>query len=466
MSGLVSLVGAGSGAPEYLTRLGARRLSEADVVFYDRLVDPELLHLAPQAELIDVGKLPRFHKVKQGRIEQLLIDHARQNKRVVRLKAGDPYVFGRGGEEGERLAAAGIDFEVVPGITSAIAGLAAAGIPITHRDYASSFHIITGHRQKVNGGLNWANIAQQEGTLVFLMGMSQLPQIVAELRQHGKAATTPVAIIQWATHWNQRVVTAPLAKIVSTVRQQKIGAPSLIVVGDVVKLRRVLQAPATPLTGKHILIPAAQPSRLAELLTDRGAFVGRFERSTPQSLPLKLPDFTAYQTLVVTDTVAFAQLQQQLLAAQQDLRVLAHLYLVATSQRVAKGLQKYGLLADACTPLAQLDLSAPALLIIGAAPAQSTQGATWLATYQHRLPTQDQLRPRQYQAAIFPSTQAVADLFNSVAPSQRQQLQQLPSFAMGDQVAAALIAQGVQRVYGSQPSYAKVLEKIERWCQV
>jgi uroporphyrinogen III methyltransferase/synthase len=154
-----------------------------------------------------------------------------------------------------------------------------------------------------------------------------------------------------------------------------------------------------------------------------------------------------------------------LLAAGQDLRVLAHLRLIATSQRVAKGLQKYGLLVDDCMPLAQLDLTAPSLLIISAAPAQSTQGATWLATYQHRLPTQDQLRLRQYQAAIFPSTQAVADLFNSVRPSQRQQLQQLPSFAMGEQVAAALIAQGVQRVYGSQPSYTAVLDKIEGWCQ-
>jgi len=260
-------------------------------------------------------------------------------------------------------------------------------------------------------------------------------------------------------------VTAPLAQIVSTVRQEKIGAPSLIVVGDVVKLRAVLPAPQTPLTGRHILIPAAQPSRLAQLLSDRGAFVGRFERSTPQALTVNLPDFTTYQTLVVTDIIAFEQLQQQLLTVKQDLRILASLKLVATSQRVAKGLEKHGLLVDTCTPLEQLDLSDPQLLIIGAAPILVTTGATWLALYRHQLPQQDRLQPRQYQAAIFPSTQAVTDLFNSVRPSQRQQLQQLPSFAMGEQVAAALITQGVQRVYTSQPSYTAILDKIEGWYQ-
>ncbi|MFD0897112.1 uroporphyrinogen-III C-methyltransferase [Loigolactobacillus binensis] len=466
MSGLVSLVGAGPGDPEYLTRLGERRLKEADVVFYDRLVAPELLRLASQAQLIDVGKLPYFHKVKQGQIEQLLIDYAQQNKRVVRLKAGDPYVFGRGGEEGQHLAAAGITFEVVPGLTSALAGLAAAGIPITHRDYAASFHVITGHRQSGNTALDWANIAAQEGTLVFLMGMSQLHQIVAKLRQHGKAATTPVAVIQWATQWNQRVVTATLATIINVVRQQKLGAPSLIVVGAVVKLRSALQPPNTPLTGKHLLIPAAQSTTLTTLLRDQGAFVDHFNRSTVQFLPIVLPNLQRYQTLVVTDMVAFTQFKAQLLAAKLDLRVLAALRLVVTTQRVAVGLRHLGLLVDAQIRQIELALTDPGALFLGAAdtkPALAVDGATWLSLYRHVLLRQNQLRPRQYQVAIFTSTQAVNDLFNSVAPSQRQQLRDLPSFAFGEQVTAALLAQGVQRVYTSQPSYAALLTTLTNW---
>ena len=202
MIGRVTLLGAGPGNPELLTLLGKRRLKEADVVLYDRLINPSLLALVPaQAERIDVGKLPNFHKVKQSVINQLLVDYAQNGKQVVRLKAGDPYVFGRGGEEGQFLREHGVTFDVVPGLTSAITGLAAVGIPITHRDYASSFHVITGHRQADGRQLDWENIAHQEGTLVFLMGMAALTDICQSLMSHGRQVTTPVAIVQWATQW-------------------------------------------------------------------------------------------------------------------------------------------------------------------------------------------------------------------------------------------------------------------------
>ncbi len=242
MSGFVSLVGAGPGNPELLTVLGQRRLAEADVVVYDRLVNQALL--APlTAEKIDVGKLPQYHRVSQFQINDLLVTLAEKGKRVVRLKAGDPYVFGRGGEEALYLKEHHVAFEVVPGITSAISGLAAAGIPITHRDFASSFHVIAGHHKADGTVLDWENIAHQEGTLVFLMGMAELGNIATQLIAHGKAAQTPVAVIQWATYQKQRVVKADLATIESVAKREGIGAPALIVVGAVVQLMSELQQP-------------------------------------------------------------------------------------------------------------------------------------------------------------------------------------------------------------------------------
>ena len=234
MNGRVTLLGAGPGNPELLTLIGKRRLNEADVVLYDRLIDPSLLAFTNnEAELIDVGKLPLHHKVKQSKINEMLVDYAKQGKKVVRLKAGDPYVFGRGGEEAQVLQQFGVNFEVIPGITSAIAGLAAAGIPITHRDYASSFHIITGHHKKNGQQLDWENIAHQEGTIVFLMGMAQLPNICQQLVEHGKSSQTPVAIIQWATQWRQKMVIGDLENINELVARHHVVIPPIRWVGSI-----------------------------------------------------------------------------------------------------------------------------------------------------------------------------------------------------------------------------------------
>ncbi|PWG59615.1 uroporphyrinogen-III C-methyltransferase [Bifidobacterium catulorum] len=235
--GLVSLVGAGPGDPELLTLRGRRRLEEADVIVYDRLVNPELLEFArDDAERIDVGKSAHHHPVKQREINNLLARLAREGKRVVRLKSGDPFVFGRGGEERTYLRGLGVDVEVVPGITSAIAGPAAVGIPVTHRDFASSFHVIAGHRKRAGHELDWDNIAHMEGTLVFLMGMESLGRIVGELLGNGKPADTPIAVIQWATRENQRAVKSDLLGIREAVAEAGLGAPALIVVGGVASL--------------------------------------------------------------------------------------------------------------------------------------------------------------------------------------------------------------------------------------
>lgn len=236
--GKVMLIGAGPGDAQLLTVKGLAALQKADVIVYDRLVEPAMLQeRKASCKLIYVGKEPLHHPIPQDEIERILVREAATNELVVRLKAGDPYVFGRGGEEGETLHKAGIPFEVIPGITSAIGGLAYAGIPVTHRDFASSFHVITGHLKKGRDPLDWEALARLEGTLVFLMGMTNLPNICANLLEHGQKPETGVAIVQWATRGKQLTVTGNLQTIEQKVAESGISSPALIVVGDVVSLR-------------------------------------------------------------------------------------------------------------------------------------------------------------------------------------------------------------------------------------
>lgn len=273
MSSLVSLIGAGPGNPELITVLGKRRIEEADIIYYDRLINKTLLTFAnPNAQLVDVGKLPHYHKVKQTLINQLLINSAKENKRVVRLKAGDPYIFGRGGEEAQELIKANISFEIVPGITSAIAGPGAIGIPVTHRDFSSSLHIITGHKRNNNElQIDWQNVANLEGTLIFLMGMESLPNIIQNLIKYGKKPNTPIAIVQWATHWNQKFATGTLNNIQNLVIKQNISSPSIIIIGQIVKLNKELFR-NKPLQGCNVLIPQNN-NKIFKYLQDNGASV-------------------------------------------------------------------------------------------------------------------------------------------------------------------------------------------------
>src|SRR6266545_1388512 len=337
--GIVYLVGAGPGDPGLITVAGLERLKEADVVVYDRLVSPTLLeHARPEAEGIFVGKTPSVilsddlagarnqapsrrdlggeagsvrggvgtrgtrpeplgagalsHRESgvshdQDAINQLLIEKAREGKRVVRLKGGDPFVFGRGGEEAEALRAAGIPFEVVPGVTSAVAVPAYAGIPVTHRGAASSFAVITGHeaeeegRRKDEGAdggvpatIDWAKLATATDTLVFLMGTKTLPNIVEHLIANGRSPDTPVAVIRWGTTPEQRTVTGSLADIVERVADAGLTPPAITVVGEVVRLREnLLWFERRPLFGKRVLITRTrrQASKLARLLAAAGA---------------------------------------------------------------------------------------------------------------------------------------------------------------------------------------------------
>ena len=234
--GKVYLVGAGPGDPGLITVRGLELLRRADVIVYDRLVNPALLEEAPSgAERIFVGKQAGRHCIAQSEINEVLIRYARLGHDVVRLKGGDPFVFGRGGEEAEALADAGIPFEVVPGVSSAVAVPAYAGIPLTHRKFASSFAVVTGHEaRETQDAVDWAKLATAVDTLVILMGLSNLPIIVAKLLAHGRAPETPAAVIRWGTTEEQESVVGTLADIVE--RSALLKPPALIVVGDVVSL--------------------------------------------------------------------------------------------------------------------------------------------------------------------------------------------------------------------------------------
>ncbi len=237
VTGKVFIVGAGPGDPELITVKGLNCLRRAEVILYDRLAAPELLEEAsPEAELIDVGKEPTRHRRSQAEINELLIEKALAGKTVVRLKGGDPFVFGRGGEECQALAEAGIPFEVVPGVTSAVAVPAYAGIPVTQRGVSTAFTVITGH--SADESFDWDTVPQA-GTLVFLMGVRHLAEIVQELTARGWQAETPAAVIERGTTAAQRVVTGSLAEIVALA--EDVEPPATLVVGEVVNLRNEIQ---------------------------------------------------------------------------------------------------------------------------------------------------------------------------------------------------------------------------------
>jgi uroporphyrinogen III methyltransferase / synthase len=343
----VYLVGAGPGDPGLITVRGAEVLGASDVVVYDRLVPPALVELAPPtAERVYAGKAPDRAEMSQDAINRVLVEHGRAGRHVVRLKGGDPFVFGRGGEEAEALMAAGVPFEVVPGVTSAVAAPAYAGIPVTHRGRSSHFTVVTGHEDPGKGAadVDWRALARSGGTLVILMGAGRIEEIADRLRAGGLTPDTPVAAVVHGTRPDQRTVRATLA----TVADAGIRAPAAIVVGDVAGLD-LGWFESRPLFGRRVVVTRAreQASELAHRLEALGAQAIELPAIEIEPLALSLPDLTAYQWLVFTSANGVAALfERGLDPAGLDARALAGVSVAAIGPGTAAALAARGVRAD------------------------------------------------------------------------------------------------------------------------
>ena len=368
--GTVFLIGAGPGDPKLITVGGAEALRAAEVVVYDRLAHPKLLDYArADAERVYVGKQADRHAMKQDDINALLADRAQEGKTVARLKGGDPFVFGRGGEEAEYLRERGVPFVVIPGVTSAVAAPAYAGIPVTHRDAASSFAVITGHERddaresgtrapgQAEGRRRWDQIAHAADTLLFLMGVENLDEIAGQLQAHGRSPETPVALVRWGT-WagQQETLVGTLGDIVEKVRAAGFQAPAVTVVGEVVRLRAKLRwFDAGPLAGKRIIVTRAreQASEFAEKLRARGAEPIEFpliQIVPPSDGYAALDDAVVragtYDWLCFASAPAVHTFCDRLAQAGQDARALATARIAAVGPATAAALAARGLVAD------------------------------------------------------------------------------------------------------------------------
>ena len=343
----VYLVGAGPGDPGLLTRRGEELLRRADVVVYDRLASPSLLELAPaDAERVDVGKAPGRAAMGQEQINELLVERGAQNLEVVRLKGGDPFVFGRGGEEAESCIAAGIPFEVVPGVTSAIAAAAYAGIPVTHRGLSTSFTVVTGHEDPTKAGsdTDWDALARAGGTLVILMGAGRVATIAEALIAGGRAPSTPVAAIRWGTRPNQRTLRGTLA----TLAGLGVESPSAIVVGAVAGLD-LAWFEARPLFGRRVVVTRAreQASELRTRLEQLGAEVIELPSIALQPVDFELPALDAYAWLVFTSANGVdAFFDGGLGRAGLDARALASTRVAVIGPGTERALARRGIRAD------------------------------------------------------------------------------------------------------------------------
>lgn len=351
LKGRVWLVGAGPGDPGLLTVKGLQILERAEVVVYDRLVDPGILrHIPANAERIDAGKQNDRHSIPQEEIEHILIEKAREGRLVVRLKGGDPFLFGRGGEEMEALMKAGIPCEPVPGVTSAIAAPASAGIPVTHRGYSSSLHVITAHRRRGGKPLDYATLARLDGTLVFMMGVTELPNICAGLIGAGMTPGTPAAVVERGTTSRQRCVRASLASLAERAERERVEAPAVIVVGGVAALSERLDwRAALPLCGRRILAagrPEKSGERLTALLRSRGAEVWEVPCIRTENLEGPLPSLSGYAWLVFTSPTGVRSLFQRLAAEHRDIREIGGAKIAAVGPSTAETLESFGLRTD------------------------------------------------------------------------------------------------------------------------
>jgi uroporphyrinogen III methyltransferase/synthase len=365
-TGKVFLVGAGPGDIRLITVKGLEAIKQAEVILYDRLANPKLLEYAPaDCKLIYCGKLPDRHILRQENINDLLVEKALEGKRVVRLKGGDPGVFGRVGEEAAALAHYQIPFEIVPGISSGVAAPLYAGIPVTHREYGESFAVVTAHDKSQDGKplLNWEGLASGVDTIAFYMGVGNLPFICENLIKYGKPSSTPVILIQWGTFSRQKTLQGTLADISAKVLAAKFSNPAIILVGEVIALReKISWFEKKPLYGRQILLARTgdSPSELAKELIEQGADVIEFPKWKKIALPVNLAKVPAYEKILFASPESVSEFFTAVFENGVDIRkIKADFY--GASIKSIKALRERGFIAQ----LAEEMPDSGDLLIVG-----------------------------------------------------------------------------------------------------
>jgi len=361
-SGKVYLVGAGPGDPGLITVKGTECIRKADVIVYDYLVNERLLGLRrADAEVVYVGKRGGRHTIEQEEISRLLVEKASENKVVCRLKGGDPFVFGRGGEEALELAARGIPFEVIPGVTAAVAAPACAGIPVTHRGYTSTFALVAGHEDpaKESSSVDWSTIATGIGTIALYMGVGNLPEVIRKLIEHGRSPDTPAAVIQWGTMPAQRTVTGTLADLAEKASEAGITAPAVTVVGDVVSLREQLAWFETrPLFGRTIMVTRAraQASELTGRLEELGACAIEFPTITIDDpddfapVDRAIGELDSVDWLVFTSVNGVTSFMKRLTRNGLDVRALKGVKICAIGSATRTEVERFSIGVDVVPP--------------------------------------------------------------------------------------------------------------------
>ncbi len=455
--GIVYLIGAGPGDRGLITVRGLELLRRAEVVIYDYLANPQLLAEAPEAEHIYVGKAAGRHHTPQEQINALLLEHAGRGKIVARLKGGDPFIFGRGGEEALCLRRAGIPFEVVPGVTAAFAAAAYAGIPLTHRDYTTSLALATGHEHpaKSESSHDWDALAGI-GTLVFYMGVTNLPLIAAELIARGRSLQTPVALVRWASTPRQQTLTATLETVVAKVRETGFQPPAVVVVGEVVSLRPELRwFDRRPLFGKNVLVTRAadQAGELTSLLEAQGARAVEcptIAMAPPESwvaVDEAIERLPSVDWTIFTSVNAVRFFFDRLAYLERDTRALGNSLVCAVGPKTALALARRGIRADlvprdykaegVVDAFARIDLEGKTVLLPRADRARDVipthlarKGATMLAPVLYRNVTPqalpegvlETLRAREIDIATFTSSSTVENLAAIVGPERLPEL--------------------------------------------
>jgi uroporphyrin-III C-methyltransferase len=453
--GKVFLVGAGPGDVGLITVKGLEAIKQAEVILYDRLANPKLLEFAPgDCELIYCGKLPDRHILRQENINDLLVEKALEGKMVVRLKGGDPGVFGRVGEEAAALAQYQIPFEIVPGISSGIAAPLYAGIPVTHREHAESFAVVTAHDKSQNGKpkLDWEGLARGVDTIAFYMGVGNLPFICENLMTHGKPATTPVILIQWGTFGRQKTLKGTLADISEKVLEAKFSNPAIILVGEVISLReKISWFEKKPLYGRQILLArtSASPSELASELMTHGADVIEFPKWKKTPMPLDLTTITAYEKIVFASPESVTEFFKAVVEQEIDIRSIRADFFGASIKSM-KALKDRGFLAK----LTEEMVDSEDMLIVGdeSILKKGFVKAELMVTSQKELDVQflpifkRMLEEADVNTVVFPSSSSVelfVDALSECGLAAVSLLKEMQVVSMGVQTQAAVIKAGL-----------------------